>query len=136
MSVPTVRFSRLSRGKPTKRTPSQGEAAEGGYSLNQVTVTNSSQPANTIIRQSPAPDTPITSGEVVTVWVSQGPPEVTVPDVTGQNANQAEAELASAGFNVSVSQLGPGDHVITYSPQGQQPQGSTITITVGLNIGF
>ncbi len=114
----------------------QGEAAEGGYSLNQVTVTNSSQPANTIIRQSPAPDTPITSGEVVTVWVSQGPPEVTVPDVTGQNANQAEAELASAGFNVSVSQLGPGDHVITYSPQGQQPQGSTITITVGLNIGF
>jgi beta-lactam-binding protein with PASTA domain len=61
---------------------------------------------------------------------------VTVPDVTGQNINQAEAELAGAGFNVSVNQLGPGNNVITYSPQGQQPQGTTITITVGLNIGF
>jgi eukaryotic-like serine/threonine-protein kinase len=114
----------------------QAEATGSGFSLNQITVTNSSQPANTVIKQSPAPDTPITSGEVVSVWVSQGPPGVTVPDVTGQNLNQAEAELAAAGFNVSVSQLGPGDRVITYSPQGQQPQGSTITITVGLNIGF
>ena len=114
----------------------QAEAATDGFSLNQITVTNSSQPADTVIKQSPAADTPITSGEVVSVWVSQGPPEVAVPDVTGQNLNQAESELAAAGFNVSVSQLGPGDRVITYSPQGQQPQGSTITITVGLNIGF
>jgi beta-lactam-binding protein with PASTA domain len=114
----------------------QTEAASDGFSLNQVTVTNSSQPADTVIKQSPAADTPITSGEVVSVWVSQGPPGVAVPDVTGQHLNDAEAELAAAGFNVSVSQLGPGDRVITYSPQGQQPQGSTITITVGLNIGF
>jgi eukaryotic-like serine/threonine-protein kinase len=114
----------------------QAEASADGFSLNQITVTNSSQPADNVIKQSPAPDTPITSGEVVSVWVSQGPPQVTVPDVTGQNVNDAEAELASAGFNVSVSQLGPGNRVITYSPQGQQPQGSTITLTVGLNIGL
>jgi eukaryotic-like serine/threonine-protein kinase len=114
----------------------QAEASTDGFSLNQITVTNSSQPADTVIKQSPAPDTPITSGEVVSVWVSQGPPQVTVPDVTGQNLNDAEAALTAAGFNVSVSQLGPGNRVITYSPQGQQPQGSTITLTVGLNIGF
>ena len=114
----------------------QAEAVAGSFSLNQVTVANSSQPAGIVIKQSPAPDTPVTSGEVVNVWVSQGPPGLTVPDVTGQNLNQAEAELAGAGFNVSVNQLGPGDRVITYSPQGQQPQGTTITITVGLNIGF
>ena len=114
----------------------QAAASEDGFSINQVTVTNSSQPANTIVRQSPAPGTPVTSGEVVTVWVSQGPPGVTVPNVTGLNVNQAQQELAAAGFNVSVNQVGPGNNVISYSPQGQQPQGSTITITVGLSIGF
>ena len=56
---------------------------------------------------------------------------MTVPDVTGLNINQAEAALAAAGFNVSVNQIGPGHRVVTYGPQGQQPQGSTITITVG-----
>jgi eukaryotic-like serine/threonine-protein kinase len=99
-------------------------------------VSNSAQPGNTIIRQSPAPGTPISSGEVVTVWVSQGPPGVTVPNVTGQNVNQAEQELTAAGFNVSVNQVGPGNQVVSYTPQGQQPQGTTITITVGLNFGF
>jgi eukaryotic-like serine/threonine-protein kinase len=110
----------------------QGAASAGGFSINQVTVSNSSQQAGTIIRQSPAANTPITPGEVVTVWVSQGPSQVNVPDLTGMNLDDAENALTSAGFNVTVNQLGPGHHVITWSPQGQAPQGSTITVTVGL----
>jgi eukaryotic-like serine/threonine-protein kinase len=114
----------------------QAAAASGGFTINQATAPDSSQPAGTIVRQAPAPNTPITSGEVVTVWVSQGPPQVTVPDVQGLNLSQAEAELTAAGFNVSVNQVGPGHRVITYGPQGSQPQGSTITITVGFGFGF
>ncbi len=109
----------------------QGAAQAGGYNINQVTVDKSSQPSGTIIKQSPAANTPITPGEVVTVWVSAGPPQVSVPDVTGENLNQAEAALSAAGFNVTVNQIGPGHRVITYSPSGTAPQGSTITITVG-----
>ncbi len=109
----------------------QAAAATGGYSLNQVTVSNSSQPSGTIIRQSPAASTPITSPEVVTVWVSAGPPEVAVPDVQGMNVPQAEAALSAAGFQVSENQVTPGNKVISYSPTGQAPQGSTITIVVG-----
>jgi eukaryotic-like serine/threonine-protein kinase len=109
----------------------QAEAQTGGYSINQITVAKSSQPSGTIIRQSPAANTPITPGEVVTVWVSAGPPQVSVPDVTGENLGQAEAALSAAGFNVSVNQIGPGHRVITYSPSGTAPQGSTITLTVG-----
>jgi eukaryotic-like serine/threonine-protein kinase len=109
----------------------QGDAAAGGYSINPVTA-SSSQPANTIVRQSPAAGSPITHGEVVTVWYSTGPPEVNVPDVTGLTASQAEQELTSAGFQVTENQIGPGSKVVSYSPTGQAPKGSTITIIVGL----
>jgi beta-lactam-binding protein with PASTA domain len=109
----------------------QAAAQAGGYNINQVTAARSSQPSGTIIRQSPQANTPITPGEVVTVWVSAGPPQVSVPDVTGEDIHQAEADLSAAGFNVTVNQVGPGHRVITYSPAGTAPQGSTITITVG-----
>jgi len=109
----------------------QAAAAAGGFSINQVTQPNASQPAGTIVRQSPPPGSAITPNEVVTVYVSQGPPEVPVPDVQGLNVNQAEQELTSAGFSVTENQLTPGHKVISYSPTGQAPKGSNITITVG-----
>jgi serine/threonine-protein kinase len=110
----------------------QGAAQSGGFSINQVPDNNSSQPAGTITRQSPPPGSPITSGEVVTVWVSAGPQQVPVPNVQGMSINDAERTLAAAGFNVSVNQVLPGNRVLAYSPTGTAPQGSTITITVGL----
>jgi eukaryotic-like serine/threonine-protein kinase len=112
----------------------QAAASAGGFSINQVTVDQSTQPPGTILRQSPAANTPVTSGEVVTVWVSNGPAQVQVPDVTGMNVNQAQQVLTAAGFNVTVNQFGPGHRVITYSPSGMAPQGSTITLTVGFGL--
>jgi len=109
----------------------QEAAASGGYSINQVPSSDTSQPAGTIVKQSPLPGTPITAGEVVTVYVSPGPQMVNVPDVTGLSIRQAEQELTSAGFNVTQSSLTPGHKVISYSPQGQAAQGSTITIVTG-----
>jgi eukaryotic-like serine/threonine-protein kinase len=109
----------------------QGAAAAGGYSINPVSAA-SSQPANTIVRQSPAAGTPITHGEVVTVYVSTGPPQVNVPNVDGLNVSQAESELTQAGFQVTVNQLGPGNTVGSYSPTGQAAKGSMITINIGL----
>jgi eukaryotic-like serine/threonine-protein kinase len=109
----------------------QGAAAAEGYSINPVSA-SSSQPANTIVRQSPAAGTPITHGEVVTVYVSTGPPQVNIPNVDGLNINQAESELTQAGFQVTVNQLGPGNTVGSYSPTGQAAKGSTITINIGL----
>jgi eukaryotic-like serine/threonine-protein kinase len=110
----------------------QGAAAAGGYSINPVAVSNSSQPANTIVKQSPAANTPIAHGEVVTVWYSTGPQMVNVPNVDGLSVNQAEQVLNQAGFAVTVNQMGPGQKVGSYSPTGQAPQGSTITINVGV----
>ena len=53
----------------------QAAAAAGGYKIQPVTVAKSTQPANTVLRQTPAAGTAIMSGEVVTVYVSPGPAE-------------------------------------------------------------
>jgi eukaryotic-like serine/threonine-protein kinase len=112
----------------------QAAAASGGYSIQQQTATSSSQPQGTVVSQSPKAGTPITSGEVVTVWVSAGPPGVSVPNVDGMSEQQAIQTLKAAGFQVSVVNGLFGSSVTTYSPQGTAPSGSTITITVGYTL--
>lgn len=110
----------------------QAAAQQGGYQINPVMAASGSQPAGTIISQSPAAGTPIQQGEVVTVNVSPGPPMVEVPDVQGQTVQQAEQQLQAAGFQVSVQPgFGPGDRVQDFNPTGMAPKGSTITLSVG-----
>jgi eukaryotic-like serine/threonine-protein kinase len=115
----------------------QAIAATGGYSINPVGDNSSAQPAGTVTGQSPAQGTPITSGEVVTLNVSTGQGsqggqgDVTIPDVQGETASQAQSVLQAAGFNVQVSQGLFGQKVTSYSPTGQAPPGTTITITIG-----
>jgi eukaryotic-like serine/threonine-protein kinase len=114
----------------------QGEAGSVGVTLQQETVAKSNLPAGTVIKQSPAANTAIRSGEVVVVWVSPGPPEVAVPDVQGLTQQQATSELKAAGFQVQVNdQFGgvAGKKVSSYSPTGEAPKGSTITINIGFN---
>ncbi len=65
------------------------------------------------------------------MYVSNGPSQVPVPDVTGLSVHDATQILEQAGFLVQVNQ-GLGDHVQSYNPTGQAPKGSTITIVVGL----
>jgi serine/threonine-protein kinase len=115
----------------------EAEAAAGGYSINAVADNTSTQPAGIVTNQSPGEGTPISSGEVVTLDVStgQGSPggqgEVAIPDVQGLTASQAQSVLQAAGFNVQVSQGLIGQTVTSYSPTGEAPPGTTITITVG-----
>jgi eukaryotic-like serine/threonine-protein kinase len=111
----------------------EAAAQQGGYNISPQNVANSTQPPNTVLRQSPAAGTPIAPGEVVTVWVSQGPPLVSVPNVDGMSEHDAVKALEAAGFQVQ-EQGGTfgGKTVRDYQPQGQQPQGTTITIFLGL----
>jgi serine/threonine-protein kinase len=112
----------------------QQQAQQGGFAIEQVPVTSSTEPPNTIVGQSPQPGTPITAGEVVTVKVSQGGANVPVPNVDGLREHQAIQELQQAGFQVAVDGGGFGGTVTSYSPTGQAPQGSTITITVAFGL--
>ncbi|MGE5133257.1 MAG: protein kinase domain-containing protein [Gemmatimonadota bacterium] len=106
-------------------------AQANGVSLNEVAV-NSNQPAGTITHQSPPAGDAFTQGEVITVSFSNGPPTVAIPNVDGMPADQAQKQLEQLGFQVTVNKVGPLDTVFNYSPNGQAPQGSTITLWVGL----
>jgi eukaryotic-like serine/threonine-protein kinase len=127
----------VSEGPPLPNFIGQNEqtiqqwAAQNGITLNVTQDSSSSQPQGIITRQSPAPGTPITANETVTIGVSTGPPQVAIPDVDGMTAAQARLALRQAGFTVAVDRFGPFDKVFTYNPNGQALKGSTITIYVG-----
>ncbi len=107
-------------------------AQANSVSLNEVADANSTQPAGTVTQQSVAPGSAFTPHQVITIDISNGPQMANVPNVDGQQVSQAEQALTQAGFQVKVVQLGPLDNVFNYSPSGQAPQGSTITLYVGL----
>ncbi len=107
-------------------------AQANSVSLNEVADANSTQPAGTVTQQSVAPGSSFTPHQVITIDFSNGPQMAGVPNVDGQQVSQAEQALTQAGFQVKVVQVGPLDNVFNYSPSGQAPQGSTITLYVGL----
>jgi serine/threonine-protein kinase len=91
-----------------------------------------------VIRTSPAVGELVVRGGDVTMVVSEGPQQVTVPDVRGLTEAQARAELSSFDVSVATRDLPFGDDgnglVLSQSlsPGGLAPPGSSITIEVGV----
>jgi serine/threonine-protein kinase len=98
---------------------------------------DSTAPANQVISQSPAPGTSATKGSSVTVNVSNGPPQVNVPDVVGYTSQQAVQALEAAGFQVQQQYTATDasqENIVQYqNPAGgsQAAKGSVVTITIG-----
>ena len=87
------------------------------------------------IRTVPGEGTEVTKGTRVRLLVSQGPEQVTVPDVTGLTRDSAEARLRDEGLEVAVDEQEsdePEGDVISQSPGGgsRVTRGETVTITV------
>jgi eukaryotic-like serine/threonine-protein kinase len=107
-------------------------AQQHGVTLNEQHNQNSQQPQGTITGQTPAAGSVYRQGQTVVVQVATAPALVPVPDVIGLSRIQAVRELEAAGFQVQVETFGvAGFGVFNYSPVGQAPSGSTITIAVG-----
>jgi beta-lactam-binding protein with PASTA domain len=87
------------------------------------------------IRTVPPEGTEVTKGTRVRLLVSQGPEQVTVPDVTGLSRDSAEARLRQEGLEVAVeeqeSDVPEGD-VVSQSPGAgaRVTRGDRVTITV------
>ncbi len=107
-------------------------AGANGVKLNEVPAAHSDQPVNTVVKQSVAPGSAFTNGEVITIEISPGPPMVDIPNVDGLRVPKAVGVLRAAGFVVQINQVGPFNVVFDYNPKGQAPKGSTITLTTGL----
>jgi serine/threonine-protein kinase len=85
-----------------------------------------------VMTVSPAPgDGAQPYGSTVTITVSQGLPQVAVPDVTGKKKDDAVAILQQAGLKVQVQQFF-GSNVLRQTPSAGQTVdlGSTVTILV------
>jgi serine/threonine-protein kinase len=107
-----------------------------GFRAN-LSYTDSTAPKDQVISQTPASGTKEPKGTSVTVRVSNGPPEVTVPDVVGYTSQQAVQTLEAAGFQVVQQTISTGadqDNIVqSQNPPGnsQALKGSTVTIVVG-----
>ncbi|MFC3576383.1 Stk1 family PASTA domain-containing Ser/Thr kinase [Streptomyces yaanensis] len=91
--------------------------------------------AGQVARQSPGAGKEAGEGDTVTLTISKGREQVVVPDVVGQNVDDAKKTLEAAGFQVEESRglLGLfGDTVKNQSVKGGEkaPKGSTITLKI------
>jgi len=89
---------------------------------------SSSQPQNTVLSQTPVAGTIVTAGESVTITVSNGPPEVTIPNVMNESVSLARLTLEAEGFKVVVSGADFFGQVYDEDPDPgtQAPFGSTV----------
>ena len=128
---------------PTVRGLPQAVAIEA-LDKRDLKATVDRRPSETIekgiaIRTVPAAGEEVERGERVQLFVSSGPEQVEVPDVTGLSRDSAENLLSEAGLEVAVEQTEseePEDDVISQDPAAgtEVDRGSTVTITVSTGI--
>ena len=101
--------------------------------LTQITIENEysdSIASGAVTRVDPGVGSTVEAGTAVTIWVSTGKQQVSVPSVVGMSYANAKSLLESYGFQVTVS--GPEDGTVTdMSPTAgtQSDSGATITLT-------
>jgi beta-lactam-binding protein with PASTA domain/tRNA A-37 threonylcarbamoyl transferase component Bud32 len=111
---------------------------QAGFKYTTRREASATVPAGDVTRTDPPAGTPTPKGSVVTVYLSNGGAQVTVPDVTGQKAADANATLTAKGFVVNEVTVIVVDSTQDGVVQSQTPaggtaatQGATVTIRVG-----
>ncbi len=128
VSVPDVR----------NRSLNSAEATLNGAGLEVGNVTeepSSSASPGTVIRQDPGPTARVPEGSSVDLVVVSAPQQVTVPNIVGNTATDAQTKLQNAGFEVVTEEVAssePAGTVVSSDPSAgtSVSPGSTITISV------
>jgi len=86
---------------------------------------------------SPGAGQPIRRGSFVAYKVSTGPKPVPVPQLSRRSVNDAVDDLERLGFTVAVTYVSAANDlrgkVVSQAPNGgTAPEGSTVTLTVGV----
>ena len=121
--------------------PAQAGAAlsSAGLKVGQTTQqASTSVPQGQVTGTNPSAGTSVPTGSTVVVYVSSGPPTVSVPNLTGDTQQQAAQALQQAGLQgqatqVAVTDPGQDGKVQSQSPAAgtSAPQGSTVQYQVG-----
>lgn len=122
---------------------SQAEAAltNDGLKYTVVNAPSSTVQQGFVVGTNPGSGRPVADGGTVTLTISGGPGQVSVPDVTGMSQDDATSALKNAGFHVAVSATTQfsdtvsAGGVASFSPTGTQTQGTTITLTLSAGVG-
>ena len=124
-------------------TPEEAEAELAKYKL--TGKSGNSEPSDDVevghvCRQSPNASTSAKAGDTITYYLSSGPNEVEVPNVSGYSENNAKSALKSAGFtNVSVvyenSDTVTSGLVVRTDPSAGTKTAANQTITVTVSSG-
>ena len=100
-----------------------------GFQVAEKEISSDYHEEGEVADQSPEAGTTEPAGSTITIYVSTGPDDVEIPDVTGMSYSEARSTLKSAGFQ--VSKQGTGSIVMSYSPTGTAESGTKITVTLG-----
>ncbi len=133
----------LSAGPPPVSVPSLQSVTGGcaqatstlaavGLHASCTSQSSTSVKSGSIVSWTPKVTAPL--GSTVQVVVSSGPPVETIPSLTGSTCQGATTALKAVGLVASCAQVYStsvsSGQVVSWSPQGQAPEGSTVTVQV------
>lgn len=112
--------------------------AEAGFKVSRANEASAQVEAGRVIRTNPAAGEQLDEGSTVTMVVSTGPEQATIPSLIGKTAAEAKAEVEAAGFvyrEGTPAPANPSDdgRVVSQSPSGgtKADPGTVITVRLG-----
>jgi serine/threonine-protein kinase len=110
---------------------------QAGLKPSEQSRSSATVPVGKVIDTEPSQGVPLIAGSPVTVFVSSGPAQVGVPEVTGQSEAEARASLRAAGLHAGTvtKREEPGQvagTVLSQSPAagGSVPSGEAVNLVV------
>ena len=98
--------------------------AREGLQYNELYVNSDDIKVNVVMYQNPEADTIVREKDTVLISVSSGPAQLTMPDVTGMNVEDAKTLLKSYGFLPAFERVMNGDYpidiVVSQSPAANE----------------
>lgn len=124
----------------TGQTREQAEQSldDAGLGVTVETRTSSDVPSDSVIETSPPAGEMVRRGSQVTLIVSKGPGQVSVPPVVGETRSAAEQQLSAVGLQSTSSEQSsdrPAGEVISQSPNAGTKVDPGSVISLGVSSG-
>ncbi|RIV28248.1 Stk1 family PASTA domain-containing Ser/Thr kinase [Alicyclobacillaceae bacterium I2511] len=118
--------------------------AQDGFSTTQITEkqANNNAKAGVVYEQDPPGPTQVKKTRPITLWVSKGPQDLSMPDLSGVPLTEAQQNLENMGIaadhikiqQVQSTQVGAGQ-VVSSTPLAGQPVSGSDTVTLQVSQG-
>lgn len=134
----------VSTGKEQKTVPdvigkdaadAANELGQAGFRTRTTREPSTTVESGKVIRTDPAGGSRAEEGATITMIVSSGTEQASVPNVLGKTAGEARAEIEAAGlvYKEGPPAVGEEDRVVSQNPGGgaRVDKGSTVTVRLG-----